>query len=728
MAHIDTTTVRTRLPRLPLSGIPGISRTGSHQLPSHRYYPSQQLHYSQQQKQQAQTQTPHTATALGFSFSSNLSQDGEKPMLAPSKERCVAFVYGAAHGSTMVYLESMLAQLSAKCSESGWSYGVLLSDHTLTPRDRILVNGKPVASALFEKCTHECRQGIDDKSARISPRNASVRERQNAILVNIALRVFSSQNVSLIAVAVPDSSTGNSSSSQTASRPEQRAGADDGDESTDDASCYVEKMVVAMHGSRSIICGVEALPAYAGSLPDRWRRSLVYLMQKRVHLVSSLQPKPVRLQLLSLAKTHGLTVDLAQPLSSLPATRDVQLGLSGAGQPESAALALALCQTWAHQSGILRQRALAQGVGEYTAAMALSPLRQQSKIAMPTSPLLTQMQPGMRDTPQWMLRGLSGARCTGLFDSMPAEPGSRANWHFSWAETPADFARTGEWFRSLCQQKSTKNPRFLLIHLPESFITTVNHQRSANGQQIASDYRDMLRSLYLPLRDVQWACCVFAAGILNELNVMESSVPPVLSQYVLREHWSQLSGQPTDQILIAPSLASAFRLIASASTTRLHLATETSLPLADSTMPKVMSPGVGSRSAYFEPPSTPRQAQAGFLQPSPSSSNIFSLTTRPQRALSKASVLKNATSMDNLRESRRKFSLGLNGLGNESTASLPLRTPKTAAAQSLAAVPMTAPMAAGGQTPAPKVDILVTGAKSFVHSTIIFAKKQAITL
>ncbi|KAJ1827535.1 hypothetical protein LPJ56_001618, partial [Coemansia sp. RSA 2599] len=581
------------------------------------------------------------------------------------KEKSVVFIYGGAHGSTRVYLESMLAQLSSRCSQSGWSYGVLLSDHTLTPRDRILVNGQTVSTALFEECTRECRQEIDDKCVRISPNGASIEDRQNAIMVNIALRVFSSQGVNLIAVAVPDG-PGAGSGPGTEAMPQPRASADTASDGGDDeTSCYMEKMVVDVHGPRSIICGVEALPAYAGGLPESWRRSLVYLMRRRVHLVSSLQPKPVRMQLLGLAKANGLTVDLAQPLSSLPATKDIQLGAIGPEHLSSAALALALCQTWGYQSGILRQRAPAQGIGEYTVSMALNPLRQQSKIAMPASPMHAQAQSGLRDTPQWMLRGLSGARCVGLFDSMPAEPGSRANWHYSWAETPDDFAHTGEWFRNARQQEGTKNPCVLLIHLPESFITTVSHRRSASGQWIASDYRDMLQSLYMPLRDVQWACCVFAAGILNELNVMESSVPPVLSQYVLREYWSQLSGQSIEQVFIAPSLASAFRLIASASTTRLHAVTERSLPLADSAS-RAMSPGLGSRSAYFEPPATPRPTQ-GPLHPSPSSSSIFSLTTRPQRALSKTSVLKNATSMDNLREGRRKFSLGINTLGSEST-------------------------------------------------------------
>ncbi|KAJ2704838.1 hypothetical protein FB645_002947 [Coemansia sp. IMI 203386] len=719
MAHIDTTTVRSRLPRLPLSGIPGISRTGSHQHLSHQRSGSQQLHYSQQQKQlqmpsHGHTQVPHTATAVSFNISSNLSQDSEKSTLAPSKEKSVVFVYGGTHASTVVFLESMLGQLLAKCVQSGWSYGVLLSDHTLTPRDRILVNGQTVSAALFEKCTDECRRDIDDKRTRISPRGASVKERQNAMLANIALRVFSSQNVSLVVVAVPDPGAGTASTD----------GADDADESGD-AACCVEKMIMAMHGPRSVVCGVEALPAYADGLPDGWRRSLLYLMHRRAHLVSSAQPKAVRMQLLGLAKANGLTVDLAQPLSSMASTKDLQVGSVGAEQPGSAALALALCQTWAYQSGVLRQRTLAQGVGEYAVSMAL---RQQSKLALPASPLHAQAQAVMRDTPQWMVRGLAGARSAGLFDSVPAQTGSRANWHYSWAETPADFARAGEWFSGARQDT---NPCILLIHLPESFISTVRHQR--NGQWLASDYRDMLRALYQPLRSVRWACCVFAAGVLNELNVMESSVPPVLSQYVLREFWSQLSGQPTDQIFIAPSLAGAFRMIASASTTRLHAATGNALPPADSASSMASPDHVASRSAYFEPPATPRMAHGTLqpsssttsvfsLQPSSSTTSIFSLATRPQRALSKASVLKNATSVDNLRESRRKFSLGISTLGSESTTSLPLRTPKVS-------VPLTAPMAAA-TTPAsaPKVDILVTGAKSFVHSTMIFANKQAVAL
>ncbi|KAJ1803388.1 hypothetical protein LPJ56_006970, partial [Coemansia sp. RSA 2599] len=69
--------------------------------------------------------------------------------------------------------------------------------------------------------------------------------------------------------------------------------------------------------------------------------------------------------------------------------------------------------------------------------------------------------------------------------------------------------------------------------------------------------------------------------------------------------------------------------------------------------------------------------------------------------------------MDNLREGRRKFSLGINTLGSESTTSLPLRAPRTTAAQTFATIPMTAPTEVNELSSAPKVDILVTGAKAF---------------
>ncbi|KAJ2373651.1 hypothetical protein IW150_003518 [Coemansia sp. RSA 2607] len=490
----------------------------------------------------------------------------------------------------------MLKQLSVRCSDSDWGYGILLSDHTLYPRDRILVNGEIVSSALFEKLTRECQKDVDSNGTRISPLNASIKERYDAVLVNIALRIFEDQKVTTIIVAIPqqeapnyDSKSSTPPTDPSTDTPEDSAPVDVSTEIDDsDSSCYLEKMLLDMYNPRSIICGVESLPAYSEGLPEAWRKSLVFLMRKHVHLVSASQPKPVRLQLLSLAKAFGITIELAQPLSTVQAAKDTQLGIFGHGQQGFATLALALCQTWAYQCGILRLRTLAQGMGEYTVAKALNPMRQQPNIGMPDSPFNAQTQTSLRETPQWMLRGLSGARCKGMFHSVEAEVGSRVNWHYNWADTPSDFERTGEWFGSICK-KDEPNPRILLIHLPESLMMTVRYQNSANGEWVVSDYRRMLKALFMPLRNIKWTSCVFAANIMNELNIMESSVPPVLSQYVLREYWSQLTGLATEQIFIAPSLASALRLIASSSTTWINAVTQQALPPPEATMNSMSS-------------------------------------------------------------------------------------------------------------------------------------------
>ncbi|KAJ1725818.1 hypothetical protein LPJ53_000079 [Coemansia erecta] len=627
----------------------------------------------------------------------------------------------------------MLKQLSVRCADSDWNYGVLLSDHTLYPRDRILVNGEIVSSALFEKLTRECQKDVDSNGTRISPVNASSKERQDAVLINIALRIFEDQKVTTIAVAVPQQTAPNSepkpptppTDPSTDSTEENQPADTSTDVRDSDSPCYLERMLLDIYSPRTIICGVDSLPAYSEGLPEAWHRSLVFLMRKRTHLVSASQPKPIRLQLLGLAKAFDITIELAQPLSTVQAAKDTQLGIFGHEQQGFATLALALCQTWAYQSGILRLRTLAQGVGEYTVAKALNPLRQQSKIGMPASPFNVQAPTGLRETPQWMLRGLSGARCKGMFHSAPAEVGSRVNWHYNWADTPDDFERTGEWFGSKCKQDEA-NPRILLIHLPESLMMTVRYQHSASGEWVVSDYRKMLKALFMPLRHIKWASCVFAANILNELNVMESSVPPVLSQYVLREYWSQLTGLATEQIFIAPSLAGALRLIASSSTTWLNTVTERMLPPVETAATIPMSPGLGRRSGQIEPPASARQTSFVVQPSSPSVSSVLGLTTRPQRALSRATVLKNATSMDNLREKQRKLSMGINTSGSESATSLPLKGQRSAAL-SVSTVPATAPIAAGTGTSA-KVDVLVTGTKSFVHSTILVVQKQAFGL
>ncbi|KAJ1942858.1 hypothetical protein GGF37_002923 [Kickxella alabastrina] len=705
MTHIDTINMQSRLPRPPLSALPVITRIGSHQIPI------QSQHHLQHQHQQ---QIPHSASGLGFG--SNLAQDNGTPSSTPTKDKSAVFLYGPPTGTSLIYLESMLKQLLLKTPQNGWSYGVLLSDHTLQPRDRIRINGETVDSRVFERCAREFQRDLDKEGGYIGHRKKSTaKQRVENMLVNVALRVFDSQKVTAIAIAMahPMSDT---DALACASLEMQGASKD----TSDSSYRTIEQLVLDIYTPDRIICGFEPLSEFLESLPGSWRKSLGYLARRPIHMISWPQPNAVRMQLLNLAMVLGNTIELVQPLSSLPAAKDVQLGIYGPEQAQFAALALALCQAWAHHNGLLRLRTHTHGVGEYTTAMALSTMRQVTKQTIPFSPFHAQNQTPLRDTPPWMLRGLSNACCPGQFYTMPSEPAAQANWHYSWAETPSDFKRTGEWFGGVCQ-KNHANPRVLLIHLPESFISTVRCRRGGDGQWVSSDYREMLKSLYLPLRNIKWACCVFAADILYESNVIESNVPPVLSQYVLREYWSQISGQQTEQIFIAPSLASALKLIASTCATRINAMLDRSLPSSDYPS-RTVSPVVGSESTIFEHSSRRRPSQ--LLQPSPSGSNIMSMTTRPSRALSRATGLKNATSMDSLRESRRKFSLGMGNSGSESMILLPLRNPMATVSPGIA--PMTAPMA-GTIASTPKVDILVTGAKSFVQSTILVAQNQTCT-
>ncbi|KAJ1907309.1 hypothetical protein LPJ81_000835 [Coemansia sp. IMI 209127] len=694
MAHIDTTPIaRSRLPRAPLTGLPSIGgRLASFNHPHHS----------------------HQQAPSSLSLGSSLSQDST-PADAASNDKSALFVFCRHLGTTLSYIESTLKQLSLKGStQDKWSYGVIVGDHSMQPYNRIRVNGEAVGCDRYEQLSTEYlqRTGMDKGQLR----SLSEDDRANITLTSVALQIFEQENVNAIAISIPcppevpatatssnqNSCTNAGSGSATTETdkvgdPRQEAGA-------------IERLVVEGFRPKHIICGFEPLPAYWDSLPEPWRKSLTYLMRRPTHVISSLQPRLVRMQLHGLAKIFGITIELAQPLTALPVCKDMQLGIYGQDQQQYAALALALCQSWAFKHGLLRARAHTQGTSQYVAAMALSPLRLSSKLA-PPSPYQTHIQSMLRDTPQWMLRGLTNASSPGQFYTSPARPTSQANWHYNWAETPSEFSHTGSWFSEVCK-RTPSNPRILLIHLPESFIETVQHRDEGTGQWMASDYRGMLQSLYLPLRRIEWTCCVFAANILHESNVMESSVPPVLSQYVLRDLWAQLSGLRVDQIFIAPSLVSALQYVASKCATKQTNHAETAA---------TMSPRIGSRSAIFEPPGTPKQPQ--LLRPSPSASNLLaSATTRPARVFSRTVALKGTASFENIREGRRKLSFGFGGsAGNESTASLPAKTPPGKSTPlpplplevTTPCTPASTPTANG-----PNIDVLVTGSKSFVLSTI----------
>ncbi|KAI9502251.1 hypothetical protein GGI25_001540 [Coemansia spiralis] len=696
MAHIDTTPLpRSRLPRAPLTGLPGVGgRMSAH---SSRHQP--------------------IASTLGLS--SSLSHDSSAA-LAPSKEKSVVFVYSQNSGTTLSYIESTLKQLSLKnTAHDKWNYGVLVDDSDMQPWTRIRINGEAIDSELYTRHSMECAQAVSNSSKM---RLLSAKDRAIAIFVSAALQIFSHQKVTTIAISTlcPREAPGAASSKDRELDPASSKTAAESNLATDpqENDGSVEKLIVEVFRPKIVICGFEPLPTYWEHMPERWRKGLVYLMRRQAHVISSLQPKMVRMQLHGLAKIFGITIELAQPLTSFQACKDIQLGIFGSEQHQYASLALSLCQSWAFRHGILRSRTQTQGSSEYAVAMALSPVRTSAKL-VPQSPYQAQIQSTLRDTPQWMLRGLTSASNLGYFYTPPPDTSSNANWHYSWAETPAEFSRTGSWFSRVCKH-TPSNPRLLLVHLPESFIKTVQHQRETDGQWQTSDYRELLHSLYMPLCKIKWTCCVFAADILHESNVMDSSVPPVLSQYVLRDFWAQLSGLRTDQIYIAPSLVSALQLIASKCATHAHSFLDNPGKPNYAESATIISPSIGSRSTLFEHPSTPKASQ--LIQPSPSASNLLAAaaTARPARVFSRTAALKTTASFENLQESRRKQPFGFGGSIGDSTASLPLKASKRMAPL-LPSLPLDASPTVSD---APKVEVLVTGSKSFVHSTIAAAAEH----
>ncbi|KAJ2417621.1 hypothetical protein GGI10_000026 [Coemansia sp. RSA 2530] len=611
----------------------------------------------------------------------------------------------------------MLKQLALRYPEHTLNYGVVLRDHTLHPRDRIRVNGEPVDSSVFELCSSECKKRLEAEGSRICQPGCSFAEKLDTMVVSIALHVFNRLNVTAIAISMPHTPT------LPTQAPNAAAAAAAASESSPDAATLcLEQLVMEIFCPKIVICGFEPLPSYADSLPEEWRKSLIYLMRRSVHVISTSQPKPVRVQLLSLTKIFGLTIELAQALTAFPACKDIRLGIFGPDQHQYAKLALAISQTWAFRHGLLRSRSQNQAGGEYTAAMALSPIRDAAAKPVPPSPYQMQIQSMLRDTSSWMVRGLTSACHPGFFHSVSGEPKNRPSWHYSWADTPSDFARTGAWFNGVCQS-APKRHRMLLIHLPESFLSAVRYQHESDGTWLRCDYRELLKALYIPLRSVAWSSCVFAADTLNESNVIDSCVPPTLAQYALRDYWAQLTGLFTDQIHIAPSLACAVKLITAKCAVvpqvdpsdRQAYANGARSDLPSSMLPSFFSPRNGTLLESASPMLPPSQ----LVQPSPSGGASMLLSrSRPSLALNRSAIIKPATSADNLRDIRRKLSFGIGssnagGYGTDLTASLPFRSPRQQVPlPTISDLPVTPPF-----------DILVTGSKSFVRSTLSITQR-----
>ncbi|KAJ2847040.1 hypothetical protein IWW36_004056 [Coemansia brasiliensis] len=386
-------------------------------------------------------------------------------------------------------------------------------------------------------------------------------------------------------------------------------------------------------------------------MPEVWRSGVERLGRQQMQVITGTQPRAVRLQLHGLAAAFGATLELAAALETVCGS-DVQPGIFGSDQAQYAALGLAAIRAWAQRQGLVRARAHNQSLGAFGAA--LSPARATGSVA------------------PWMARGVGTARSRGRFYTAPSSERAQADWHFGWSDLPADMQHTAEWFAGL----RGHGPSVLLMHLPEPL---------APG---GSDYRDMLQALYRPLRGATWACCVFAAGVQHEAHAAEAAV---LAQHVVREYWAQLTGMLPDQVLVAPGLASALRLIESKCAT--HVVTS-----AD----RVPEPPMGPRSAIgFEPP-TVRPTQ--LLRPSPSSSNLLAARSSHARHF-KAIAMKSTTSIDSLSE----------GLRNDSTASLPLRTLRTNA-------PLPPPPASAIHHS--QMHVLVTGSRQFVQSALYITHQQ----
>ncbi|KAJ2615590.1 hypothetical protein H4S08_001159 [Coemansia sp. RSA 1365] len=690
MAHIDTTTPITAAAAVtqsylsrPTPNYHGISRIGSHQ--------------------------PHPSISK-LGVGSGLTQDnGYMPVAG--KEKYAVLIHSTRTGTALAYIESMLKELSGRHTQPAWSFGVILCDSSISFRSRIRIDGETVDSDLFEMCSRNYKLEVKARFSGSDSSTPSITNSLDAVLVNVALRIFEKLNITTIVVCMAcprgasgthkDVSRGNGSSSNV----DSGEGVD-----SQNAGWSVERLVVELYRPNTLICGLEPLPSYTQHLPECWHKSLMYLMRHQAHVISSTQPKQVRIELHNLARCFGVTIELAQSLEMIPACKDLSLGVFGPEQHQFAALALAACQVWAYKHGILRIRAQNQSPGTNGMSMMHGLLRASPKQA-PQSPFQAHIQSSLRSTPPWMLRGLCGAQYPGFLYTLPASEHALANWHYSWAETPDDFSRTGAWFNRICQ-KDALNWRILLLHLPESFVETTRYRRETDGIWKVSDYREMLWSLFLPLRRISWTCCVFVADIMGESNVIKDNAPPALTQHVLREFWTQITGLRPDQIFIAPSLTSALQLIASKCAT--HQVISGDGPVShrrDTDSPRPVSPDLGSRSMLFEPSTTQKPAHP--LRQSPSTTNLAAPTTRPLRAFSRTAAMKSSTSFENYSESRRKMSFGFsNSAGNSSTSSLPLKALRLNAA-------LPPPPAATTPTPTHSTDVLVTGSKHFIQSTML---------
>ncbi|KAJ2781454.1 hypothetical protein H4R18_002875 [Coemansia javaensis] len=668
MANIEaTSTHQSHLLRPPL-GRPRMARFGSHQAP----LPA--------------AGAPARPTPLRSADS----------LLPSNKTRSAIVIYSARAGTTLAYIGSMLAELARTHRHRPWSFGAVLagsggSSSATRPRDRIQVNGEPVDGALFEQCCRDHELEIGARFAGAAAPGRLDAASADAMLVNIALRLFERLDVTTVVVAAPCP----------APAPGAPGGGRDPPGSAPAAAgpqlalWGVERLVMELFRPKVVVCGLEPLPAYQARLPDDWRRGMVYLTRSPVHIVSAPQPSAVRMQLRGLAKVFSVAVEFAQPLSAVPACRDAEPGIFGPGQRHYAALALAACQAWACGHGLIRPPAQTRAAEPCAVHAPARAQAQAQATHAPQSPLLPADSPPAHEAPPWMARGLAAARCPGLFHTLPSRDSAHRTWHCCWAETPADFSRAGSWFGEICEARGPR-PRVLLISLPGPALAPIQYQDEADGRWLDADYRELLHSLHAPLRHVPWELCVFVAAATaarGGSGVAGPAASPTLPQYVLREFWAQATGLPADQIAVAPSLAAAHRIVE----LRQPSPRGSSSPAA-ARAPALDSPGAMSP----RPPQTPWTAQ--ILRPSPSASSLALPSARSPNVFGRPLAMSSSTSVDTLGDPPRRRPRPP-ALGSMSAASLPLRTH-----------PADLPPAQQ-----PGADVLVVGSRAFVQSALRLA-------
>ncbi|KAJ1734677.1 hypothetical protein LPJ61_000952 [Coemansia biformis] len=635
---------------------------------------------------------------------------------APGRIKSAVIVYSTRAGTTLAYIESMLTELSRRHPHRAWSYGVVLGENGGGMRGRVRVNGSPVDGSLLDQCCRDCELEI---SARFGPGAAAAHPGAgdaDAMLVNVALRVFEKLNVTTVALAA--SHPGHTSEAP-ADADEHSTGGVPGatpPAGPQGAPWSVERLVMELHRPKVVVCGLEPLPAYLARLPEDWRKGLIYLTRHPVHIVSSAQPGAVRTQLHGLATVFGVAIECAPPLEDVPACVGLAPGIFGPEQGLFAALALAACQAWACQHGLPLPLAFDRAARAASTCAVHSPVRAPARQATNKSP---QMEAGgpLHDAPQWMVHGLSAARCPGTFYTLPADDAGGAEWHYGWAETPSEYRRVGAWFGDACKENGA-SMRMLLIHLPQPVIARFRYLQEADGTWQSADYRELLLSLHHPLRSAPWTFCVFTADLCCESRGTECHVPSALPQYIPREFWADVAGLRADQIAIVPSLAGALQLIDARCRTHQPVPgdrpgpSQLSVDSPATPSPVASPPGAAPIDAALEPAAAPALRPIHLIWPSSSVSNLaLPQSARSPRVFGKSAAAASTTSIDRLVEARGRTP---GAFGSMSAASLPLRAHRTNAP--LPALPAAA-------QPRPATAILVVGSRSFVQSALCAARR-----